>query len=246
MQSIFISYFGGASGDFLALLLEAGDNSVVSVDIHDSDREEHPGDMIRINYNDDTYKRVLLKPDGSVKGTWTFSHIGDRYRKYQWDSKVFSQMLLDNDLETLVNNLTEKHHNDFHFTDGKDYQITAGHEVIIFLETFNGLTEFNTFCELNNYNSIVLLTMNSDRSKRITLLNAKNKNNSLINSTSVFSSYTEMMEKTKHFKIDVEELFDKNIIKSKLKELTNDKWNDKSFDLIHDKYVSRQIWKGIL
>lgn len=245
MQSIFISYFGGAGGDFLALLLEAGDNSVVSVDISNSDREEHPGDMFRIAYTDNTFKRVLLKPDGSIKGTWTFSRIGDTYRRYQWDSTVFSKMLLDNNLETLVDELIEKHRNDFHFTEGKDYQITAGHEVIIFSETFDSLNKFNTFCELNNYDTVILLTMNSDKSKHITSLNAKTKNNSSVD-TSRFSRYTEMMEETTHYTIDVEELFNKNIIKSKLKELTNNKWNDKFFDIIHDKYMSKQIWKEIL
>jgi len=245
VQSVFISYFGGACGDFLALLLEAGDNSVVSVDISDSDREDHPGDMFRITYNDNTFKRVLLKPDGAIKGTWTFSHIGDTYRRYQWDPTVFSNMLLDNNLETLVNDLTEKHCNDFHFTNGKDYQITAGHEVIIFSETFGSLNEFNNFCELNNYDSVILLTMNSDTFQRITSLNAKNKNNSSID-ISRLGYFTEMMESTNHYKIDVEELFDKNIVKSKLKELTNKKWNDKFFDIIHDKYMSKQIWKEII
>jgi hypothetical protein len=241
MQSIFISYHGGAGGDFLALLLEVGDSAVVSVDISESDREGHPGDMFKLTYNDGTYKRILLKPDGAIKGTWTFSRIGDAYRRYQWDSTVFGQMLLDNKLEELVDELTEKHCNDFHFTDGKDYQITAGHEVIIFSETLGSLDEFTKFCKLNNYDTVVLLTMNSDISKQITSLNAKNKNNSPVDTnTSSFNSFTEMMNKTEHFKIEVEELFNKNIMKSKLKELTYDKWNDKFFDLVYDKYMSKQ------
>jgi hypothetical protein len=242
MKSYYISYYGGACGDFLAFLLASGDSSIDDI--------TYKNDMFNISYGNGTNIKIALDAQGAIKGSWQFSKISMRYRKHLFNDELFN-MFSNNNTEEVVKKLEEQTA-DFDTTHLNDFEVTAGHEIILFSDC-NSIDGFNDFCRLNKFNDTILLTMNNKKSKQITYINSKYKNNNTSiesidyrNYPDELQFYSDMMNTIECNKIEVIDLFDKEKLKKIIYSLTRKKWNDKFYDLIFDIYMSKQQLKDIL
>lgn len=243
MKSFYVSYYGGASGDFLAFLIASGDSSVNDITYND--------DVFSVLYNNGKHIKIGLNEYGAIKGSWQFSKISMRYRKYLFNDEL-KNLLLTNTVEYVVQkleNLTE----DFDVLHLNDFEITAGHEIIVFSDAYDNTVEFEEFYKRNNFDNVVLLTMNEDKSKQITYLNSKYKNGNVPLHSIEYSSYpkelqyySDIMNRIDCNKIEVVDLYDKEKLRKIIRSLTRKQWNDRFYDFIFDIYMSKQQLKDIL
>lgn len=243
MKSFYISYYGGASGDFLAFLIASGDSSVNDITYNDN--------IFSVLYNNGKHIKIGLNEHGAIKGSWQFSKTSMRYRKHLFNDEL-EKLLSNNTVEYVVKKL-ENTTEDFDVSHINDFEVTAGHEIIVFSDVYDNTIEFEKFCKLNNFDDIILLTMNETKSKQLVYLNSKYKNGNVplhsIEHNSYpkeLQNYSDIMNSIGYNKIEVVDLFDKEKLRKIIRSLTRKQWNDKFYDFIFDIYMSKQQLKDIL
>jgi hypothetical protein len=243
-ELVYVSYWGGCSGDFLSLLIKSGDSKIRDITINN--------DIFTISYKNG--KSFLMGYDvtGAVKGGWKLSStISNAYRLH-WQEDKFNNFLssigTDKTVEHILN-VFEKEPE----INNYDFDVVSGHEVIAFSDVFEtDVSEFKTFCDLNKFDTVILITIDSEKSKKITWINSCFKNNNFNLSDinfdylpiPAYNKYTEYMKLSGYTTIDVDIIYDKIELKKFIQENVKTKWNDTHYDMIYDSYMEKQ--KGLL